>query len=72
MLKIIIRNQHAYETHFPKVKVIYAEKQYWVIKDTVNEKDYLQNYITKQPTVECVEAWFEGAVKGVCKPKLMM
>lgn len=66
-----VRNKFAYETYYPKVKVIYAEKKYWVIRDDVDEKDYLQNYLTCQPSIECIEAWFEGVVKGTCKPAIM-
>lgn len=72
MLKEIrTKNQSAYETHFPKVKVIYAEKNYWIIREEINNDDYLMNYLTRQPTLECIDAWFEGVVKGTCKPTIM-
>lgn len=71
MKKVVAKNQTAYETHFPKVKVIYAEKKYWVIREEISNDDYLENYITCQPTLECIEAWFEGVVKGTCKPTIM-
>lgn len=71
MVRVKAKNQSAYETHFPKVKVIYAERKYWVVRNYVEDREYLQHYITCQPSLECIEAWFEGAVKGICKPATM-
>lgn len=65
-----IKNQEAYENWFPKVKII-KDKDYYVINTEIDEKKYTTNFITKQPTIKCLEAWFEGAVKGICKPKIM-
>jgi hypothetical protein len=66
-----IKNQAAYETHFPKVKVVHHKNNYFVIREDVDIKDYAENYITMQPSIYCIEAWFEGVVKGVCKPSIM-
>ena len=64
--------QGAYESHYPCVKVVKAEDKYWVIRANEDPMNYFNCYITKQPTLECVEAWFEGVVKGTCKPSIMM
>ena len=65
-----VKNQEAYEHWFPKVKII-KNKDYYVINANVKDADYMDNFITKQPTIKCLEAWFEGVVKGVCKPRIM-
>ena len=65
-----VKNQEAYENWFPKVKVV-KNKDLYVINADTDEKDYLSNFITKQPTIKCLEAWFEGVVKGHCKPRMM-
>lgn len=70
VLETKIKNQESYEFHIEKVKVI-KDKDFYVINAKTDEKDYLKNFITKQPTIKCLEAWFEGVVKGVCKPRIM-
>ena len=65
-----VKNQEAYENWFPEVKII-KDKDYYVINAQTDEKKYTTNFITKQPTIKCLEAWFEGVVKGHCKPRTM-
>lgn len=67
----IVLNRAAYEQHFPYVNVIKAEDAWWVVPEKYNPSEYLQHYITRQKSLEAIEAFFEGVVKGICKPKIM-
>lgn len=61
----------AYNYNFPKVNIWNIGRRYYVAREQYNENEVMDHYITSQPSLDCINAWLEGAVKGICKPSIM-